>query len=139
MRTGNLTSFRGSLVGLAALSLSACNHYLSHFQTVTQAQSSTTPEPNTTTATHLDSPPPIPQMRLRSQPLEAKPTPWQVEPRRFWPSKSHQNFHSIFDGILTPNMLPKASQHGAQINKQMYQLSSSFSYCSFFCFGWLFG
>ena len=34
----------------------------------------------------------------------------------FWRPKSHPKFHSIFEGILAPKMVPEASPNGAQLD-----------------------
>ena len=49
-----------------------------------------------------------------------------------WPPKSHPTFHSIFEGILAPKMVPKASQNGAKIDPKSIIFPSSFSCCFFF-------
>ena len=54
-----------------------------------------------------------------------------ARPSLFSPPKSHPKFHSIFEGILAPKMIPKASQNGAKIDPKSIIFPSSFS-CRFF-------
>ena len=57
----------------------------------------------------------------------------------FSPAKTHPKFHSIFEAILAPKMLPKASQNGAKIHPKSIFLEPSFSYRFFFILGRFFG
>ena len=57
----------------------------------------------------------------------------------FWRPKSHPKFHSIFEGIWTPKMVPKASQNDAKIHKKCMFFPGVFSYRFFFNFGRFFG
>ena len=56
-----------------------------------------------------------------------------------WPPKTHPKFHSIFEGIWTPKMVPKASQNDAKIHKKCMFFPGVFSYRFFFNFGRFFG
>ena len=51
-------------------------------------------------------------------PLDPFRTPKSAPGCIFGPPKSHVKFHSIFNSILTPRVLPKATQNRAKTNKK---------------------
>ena len=67
----------------------------------------------------------------------------QTDPKKvghppFWPPKSHPKFHSIFEGIWSPKMVPKAFQNEAKIHKKCMFFPGVFSYRFFINFGTFF-
>ena len=65
--------------------------------------------------------------------------PFGVVPARFFIKTTHPKFHSNFEGILPPKMVPKASQNYAKFHKKCMFFPGVFSYRFFFNFGRFFG
>ena len=68
----------------------------------------------------------------------AGPTLFEPFRLHFYLPKSHPEFHSIFEGIWTPKMVPKASQNDAKIHKKCMFFPGVFSYRFFINFGTFF-